>query len=112
MQAIRPMPPRNPQQAHRAATPLELLFDLVSVIAIAVAATGLHHAVAEAHAVDGILKFVAAFFAIWWAWMSFTWFASAYDNDAALYRLLTMVIMFGALIMATGNKPFFDHLDL
>jgi len=72
MQAIRPMPPRDPQQEHRAATPLELLFDLVSVIAIAVAAAGLHHAVAEAHAVEGILKFVAAFFAIWWAWMNFT----------------------------------------
>lgn len=88
MQAIRPMPPRDPQQEHRAATPLELLFDLVSVIAIAVAAAGLHHAVAEAHAVEGILKFVAP------------------------YRLLTMVIMFGALIMAAGIEPFFDHLDL
>lgn len=35
-------------EAHRASTPLELLFDLVSVIAIAAAAAGLHLAVAEA----------------------------------------------------------------
>ena len=27
------------------------------------------------------------FFAIWWAWMNFTWFASAYDCDDVAYRL-------------------------
>jgi len=34
---IIPMRPRDTAEAHRAATPLELLFDLVSVIAIATA---------------------------------------------------------------------------
>ena len=29
---------------------------------------------------------------IGWAWMNFTWFASAYDNDDDPYRLLTMVL--------------------
>lgn len=102
-----PLHPRDPEQHHRAATPLELLFDLVSVIAIASAAVGLHHAISEAHAVEGVLSFGMAFFAIWWAWMNFTWFASAYDNDDTAYRLLTMVIMGGALVVAAGIPGIF-----
>jgi low temperature requirement protein LtrA len=37
---------RSPTEPHRAATPLELLFDLVFVVAIAQAAEGLHHSIA------------------------------------------------------------------
>lgn len=109
---LAPMSPRDMGEVHRAATPLELLFDLVSVIAIAAAAAGLHHAIAEAHFVEGIIKFLAAFFAIWWAWMNYTWFASAYDNDDMLFRLMTMVIMAGALTMAAGIGSFFAATDL
>ncbi|MGO4855261.1 low temperature requirement protein A [Phaeovulum sp. W22_SRMD_FR3] len=104
----RPMLPRNPHEAHRAATPLELLFDLVSVIAIAAAAAGLHHALAAGHAGEGVVTFLMAFFAIWWAWMNFTWFASAYDNDDALHRILTMIIMAGALMMAAAIPALFE----
>ncbi len=103
---------RDMSESHRAATPLELLFDLVSVIAIAAAAAGLHHAIAEAHFIDGVLKFVAAFFAIWLAWINYTWFASAYDNDDSLFRVLTMVIMGGALTLAAGINSFFQTADL
>lgn len=106
------MEPRDISENHRVATPLELLFDLVSVIAIAAAAAGLHHALAEGHYFQGILQFCAAFFAIWWAWMNYTWFASAYDNDDTLFRILTMVIMTGALTMAAGIPHFFARLDL
>ena len=108
----RPFGPRNAKEPHRVATPLELLFDLVSVIAIAAAAAGLHHSIAQAHYWEGIATFVMAFFAIWWAWMNFTWFASAYDNDDVLYRLLTMIIMVGALMMAAGIGSLFNGLDL
>lgn len=101
------MLPRDTKEAHRAATPLELFFDLVFVIAIAAAAAGLHHSVAEAHFVDGIIKYVAIFFAIWWAWMNYTWFASAYDNDDSLFRILTLVIIAGALTLAAGVSHFF-----
>ena len=110
--AIRAMKPRDTQQAHRAATPLELLFDLVTVIAVASAAAGLHHAIASGHALDGVIRFAMAFFGIWWAWMNYTWFASAYDNDDALFRLLTLIIMGGALVIASGIGPFFKSLDL
>lgn len=110
--ALKPMNPRDIDQPHRAATPLELLFDLVSVIAIAAAAAGLHHSIAENHITEGILRYLLAFFGIWWAWMNYTWFASAYDNDDVLFRLLTAVVMAGALTMAAGIGAFFDSLDI
>jgi len=96
------MHPRSPDEPHRAATPLELLFDLVFVVAIAQAAAGLHHAVAGNHPADGVIQFAMSFFAIWWAWMNFTWFASAYDADDVPYRLAVFLQMTGALIMAAG----------
>jgi len=43
---LRPMQARDVHQPHRVATSLELLFDLVTVIAVASAAAGLHHAIA------------------------------------------------------------------
>ncbi|MFZ1727647.1 MAG: low temperature requirement protein A [Albidovulum sp.] len=109
---IRPLSPRDSLERHRAATPLELFFDLVSVIAIAAAAVGLHHAIAEAHAMQGIVTFLMAFFAIWWAWMNYTWFASAYDNDDTLFRLLTILIMAGSLTMAAGIGALFKSGEL
>ena len=107
-----PMLARDPEEGHRGATPLELLFDLVSVIAIAAAAAGLHHAIAEAHYVQGLISFFTACFMVWWAWMNFTWFASAYDNDDTIFRLLTMLSMAGALTIAAGISTFFKSQDL
>lgn len=110
--ASRPVTARDIDEAHRAATPLELLFDLVSVIAIASATAGLHHAIAELHVLDGLIKFVVAFFMIWWAWMNYTWYASAYDNDDAIFRILTMVLMGGSLTIAAGVGAFFESSQM
>ena len=93
---------RDVHEAHRVSTPLELLFDLTFVVAIAAAASQLHHAAVEQHLAQGLLGFVTTFFAIWWAWMTFTWFASAYDTDDATYRLMTMVQLVGVLVLAAG----------
>ena len=79
------------------ATPLELFFDLIFVVAISSAAAGWHHGLLEGHYSD-VLRFLMAFFAIWWAWMNYTWFASAYEHDDVVYRLLTFAIMVGALM--------------
>ncbi len=49
-----------------------------------------------------LLAFPLVFFAIWWAWMNFTWFASAYDTDDAAYRIAVFVVMTGVLILAAG----------
>lgn len=110
--ALRPLRPRDPHEPHRTSTTLELFFDLVSVIAIAAAGAGFHHAITEGHGLDGLPRFAFLFLAIWWAWMNFTWFASAFDNDDVLYRLLLMIIMGGELIFAGTTAHIFDTLDL
>ena len=46
-----------------------------------------------------------------WAWMNFTWFASAYDTDDALYRVVTLVQITGVLILAAGVPRAFDDND-
>ena len=105
---IRPMRARSPHEPHRVATPLELLFDLVFVVAIAEAASGLHHAITAHHTADGLIGYAMVFFAIWWAWMNFTWFASAYDTDDVPYRLLVFVQITGALVVAGGVPAMFE----
>ena len=77
---------RNPDEAHRPATPLELMFDLAPVIAIAAAAHGLALAVEEAHVLQRVIGFMCSFFMIWWACMNYTWFASAYDDNFSAFR--------------------------
>jgi low temperature requirement protein LtrA len=103
-----PMSARSPHESHRASTPLELFFDLVFVVAIAQVAAGLHHAISEGHAAAGLSGFLMVFFAIWWAWMNFTWFASAYDCDDVPYRLAVFVQITGALILAAGVPQMFE----
>ena len=102
------MMPRSPHEGHRAATPLELFFDLVFVVAIAQAAGALHHAISEGHVAHGLAGYLMVFFAIWWAWMSFTWFASAYDCDDVPYRLMVFVQMAGSLVIAAGVPAMFE----
>ncbi|WP_406832995.1 low temperature requirement protein A [Pedococcus sp. KACC 23699] len=104
---VRRMGPRDPHEAHRVASPLELFFDLVFVVAISSAAAQLHHGLSAAH-YETILGFGLVFFAIWWAWMNYAWFASAYDCDDVVYRLLTFAIMAGSLLLAAGVPDLFD----
>ncbi len=108
---LRAMSGRDPDQSHRASTPLELFFDLICVVAIAAAANGLHHAVVADHVSDGLIGYLFAFASIWWAWMNFTWFASAYDNDDVLYRIAILIMMTGALILAAGISDIFAEFD-
>ncbi|WP_328362946.1 low temperature requirement protein A [Streptomyces sp. NBC_00457] len=107
---LRRLTARGRDETHRVATPLELFFDLCFVVAIAQAGLQLVHAVAEGHAGEGILYYAMSFFAIWWAWMNFTWFASAYDNDDVLYRVVTLIQIAGVLVLAAGvSRAFEDH---
>jgi low temperature requirement protein LtrA len=103
----RTMTGRDPTEEHRASTPLELLFDLCFVVAVAQASLLLHHKLAEAHVHDGVQGYLMVFFAIWWAWMNFSWFASAYDTDDIPYRLLTFLQIGGVLVLATGISDAF-----
>ena len=102
------MSPRDPHEPHRVATPLELFFDLVFVVAVASAAAQWHHGLVEGHYGD-LLSFVIVFVATWWAWMNYTWFASAYATDDVVFRLLTFVIMTGSLMLAAGVPEMFER---
>src|SRR4051812_31002590 len=98
----RRMAPRDPDEPHRASTPLELFFDLAVVVAVAQASTGLHHGLVDGHTRDALVGYPLVFFAIWLAWLNVTWFASAYDTDDVIYRLGMFVEITGVLILAAG----------
>jgi low temperature requirement protein LtrA len=97
----RPMTGRDPDEQHRASTPLELFFDLCFVVAVAAVASTLHHDLSHGH-LSGIAGYAMVFFAIWWAWVNYSWFASAYDPGDITFRLLTFVVMTGVLVLAAG----------
>lgn len=111
MHPLRPLTARGRDEPHRVASPLELFFDLCFVVAIAQAGVQLAHAVAEGHAGEGVLNYAMQFFSIWWAWMNFSWFASAYDNDDVLYRVVTLVQIAGVLVLAAGVSRAFQQHD-
>ncbi|QAY61628.1 low temperature requirement protein A [Microbacterium protaetiae] len=96
------MLPRDRTEPFRSASPLELLFDLVFVVAVSQASDSLHELVSDGHVGQGVLAYLMVFFAIWWAWMNFTWFASAFDTDDWAYRVLTIAQMGGVLVLAAG----------
>nr|WP_311259103.1 low temperature requirement protein A [Microbacterium sp. WCS2018Hpa-9] len=96
------MLPRDPAQPHRTASSLELFFDLVFVVAVSIASAQLHHALSHGDFVQGITSYALVFFAVWWAWMNFTWFATSFDTDDWLYRVTTIVQMGGVLVLAAG----------
>ncbi|MBT2472311.1 low temperature requirement protein A [Streptomyces sp. ISL-66] len=106
-----PMTARSRDEDHRAATPLELFFDLCFVVAIAQAGARLVHALAEGHPGTGVIGYAFVFFGVWWAWMNFTWFASAYDCDDVPYRIATLVQIAGVLVYAAGVSRAFDQND-
>jgi low temperature requirement protein LtrA len=105
------MSSRDPDESHRVSTPLELFFDLTFVVAVAQASGTLHHLLVDGHAGDALVAFPMVFFAIWWAWMNFTWFASAYDPDDATYRVTVFLQMAGVLVFAAGVPRFLEDLD-
>ena len=103
------MTARDKTEAHRSSSPLEALFDLTFVVAVAQVADQLAGQIDRGAGLAGIVPFIMVFFAIWWAWMNFTWFASAYDADDVPYRLLTLLQMAGVLVLAAGVPAAFRH---
>jgi low temperature requirement protein LtrA len=105
------MSARSIDEPHRASSQLELLFDLTFVVAVSAVTTQFAHSLAGGHTGAAVAPFLQVFFAIWWAWMNFTWFASPYDTDDVAYRLLAMVQMGGVLVLAAGVPAALDNSD-
>jgi low temperature requirement protein LtrA len=102
---------RDPHESNRVATPLELLFDLTFVVAFGVAAAQFAHVLAGGHVAAGLAGFFFAMFAVCWAWINFSWFASAYDTDDWIYRLTTMLQMVGVIIVALGVPQLYASIE-
>lgn len=102
---------RDPDEDHRTATPLELLYDLTFVVAFGIAANELAHYLAEGHYRTGVVGFAFTSFAVAWAWINYSWFASAYDTDDWVMRLATMVQMIGVIVLALGLEQAFSSID-
>ncbi|MFG3339543.1 low temperature requirement protein A [Glycomyces sp. NPDC048151] len=108
---VRRMVSRDPEESHRTATPLELLFDLTLVVAFSQAGSQAAHLLELGHYGPAIGAFSFSVFAICWAWINYSWLASAFDNDDVFFRIATMVQMIGVLILALGLPQMFHSID-
>jgi low temperature requirement protein LtrA len=88
----------------RRATWLELFFDLAFVAAVSEVGPPL----ATHYTPDGLLRYGFLFFLIWWAWLGHTLYATRFDTDDVLQRLLTLAQIFGVAVMAINAD---DALD-
>jgi low temperature requirement protein LtrA len=99
---VRPQSLRNLTNEQRAeertSTWLELFFDLCFVVAVAALARGLH----DEPNLGGMLRFLGLFVPVWWSWMIFTWYATAFDNDDVPYRATLFVAMLSILGLAAS----------
>jgi low temperature requirement protein LtrA len=99
---VRPQVLRNLTNEQRAeerfSTWLELFFDLCFVVAVAALARGLH----DEPNLGGMLRFLGLLVPVWWSWMIFTWYATAFDNDDMPYRVTLFVAMLSILGLAAS----------
>ena len=108
---LTPMRGRDPRESGRVSTPLELLFDLTFAVSFGKAGEEMAHAIAADHLAVAFIGFGVAMFAIIWAWINFSWFASAYDTDDWVYRVTTMVQMVGVVVLALGLPRLLESLE-
>ncbi|WP_313810373.1 low temperature requirement protein A [Glutamicibacter sp.] len=102
---VKRMRPRDPAEIFRSSSPLELFFDLIFAVSVSLASAQLVAAETHSDIGGGLLAYLIVFFAVWWAWMNFTWFASAFDADDWLYRVLALTQMAGVVVLAVGTTP-------
>lgn len=102
---------RDTEEHHRVSTPLELFFDLCFVVAVSQAGRELAQAIGQGHVGHGVAAYATVFFAIWWAWMNYSWFATAFDPDDIPFRLATFVQIAGSLVIAAGVPRAFERRD-
>lgn len=80
------------------------------VVAFGIGGSEFAHLLAAGEIALASFGYLVAGFAIVWAWINFTWFASAFDTDDWAYRLVTLLLMVGVVILALGLSPFFGSL--
>jgi low temperature requirement protein LtrA len=91
-------PPRLRTEDDRAATRLELFFDLAYVLVI--------HQLALALKDDlgwhGVVTFAGLFVVTWWSWVTTTLYANRFDTNDILYRVFKLAATFAVAVMAAS----------
>ena len=85
----------SPTEA-RHATWLELFYDLVYVVAIAVLA----HQLSDDVSIQGLAVFVGLFTPVWWSWAGYTIFATRFGKDDNFLRGMILLQMLASAAMA------------
>ncbi|MFF5174597.1 low temperature requirement protein A [Micromonospora sp. NPDC000089] len=99
-----PRPPVREPDSPRRVTLLELFFDLVYVVALALISRGLVTDVTWQRAGQSLIVLMA----IWWTWAITTLVTDMYDPERPQIKLLIVTVMFGALLMTTAIPHAFD----
>lgn len=95
------------EERERHATWLELFYDLVLVVAVSQVA----HVLSLDHSPKGIVIAIGLFVPVWWVWAGHTVYATRFDTDDLVYRLLTFLQMFaimGRTALHIQPRPFPD----
>ena len=93
--------------SEQSTTPVELLFDLVYVIAV----TQLSQLVIEGHiGVVAIARSGFLLLVVWWAWIYTTWMVNWFDPASGAVRLVLVLCGLSSLLMAAAlPRAFTDH---
>lgn len=91
-------PPRLRTDDNRAASRLELFYDLAYVLVI--------HQIAIAFTYDltwhGAAVFAGVFTITWWSWVTMTLYANRFDTNDVIYRVLKLGATFAVAVMAAS----------
>jgi low temperature requirement protein LtrA len=82
----------------RHASWLELFFDLVFVVAVAV----LGHLLYEDTTARGFVMFAWLFIPVWWLWIAFSYYADQFDNDDLRFYVVIHAAMLGIIVLAVN----------
>jgi hypothetical protein len=86
------------EEGERSATWLELFYDLVFVVAVAILVGRLLEDITG----PGVASFFGYFALLWWLWASHTYYADRYDTDDLVYRLLAAGQMVAIVVVAAS----------
>lgn len=101
-------PPVRDPEAPRRVTLLELFFDLVYVVALALISRGMVDQLDWHRAAEALIMLAA----VWWTWAITTLVTDLYNPERTEIKLLISAVMFGALLMTTAIPEAFNDRGL
>lgn len=96
---------KNTKNEERHATWLELFYDLVFVVTISQLSHYLFHEIS----LSNFFQFLFLFIPVWWAWIGTAFFATRFYSDDIVHRILLLLQMGGAGVMAVNISGAFSN---